>query len=90
MLPTFKFSITKFSLLTNLRIRDVFVLIFSTKASCGPLITISLLGFSIPLCLKPLTSISKAISNVSTNKAQLPELIPDIQSSKVETCLIAF
>ena len=44
----------------------------------------------MPLWLNPFTSISKAISKVSTNKAQFPELIPEIASSKVETCLIAF
>lgn len=54
----------------------MFVLKFSTKASCGPLITISLFGLSILLCLKPFTSISKAILIVSTKSAQLPELIP--------------
>lgn len=71
-LPTSKFSIIKFSLFIIRRIKEVFVLIFSTKASCGPFITISLLGVSTLLCLNPFTSISKAIDNVSTNKAQLP------------------
>ena len=45
---------------------------FSTKASCGPFITISLLGVSILLCLNPFTSISNATGKVSTNKTQLP------------------
>lgn len=70
------FSITRFSLFTVRLSREVFVLKFSTNASCGPLITISLLGLSILLCLNPFTSISKAIFMVSTKSAQLPELIP--------------
>lgn len=45
---------------------------FSTKASWGPFITISLLGVSILLCLKPFTSISKARFKVSINKMQFP------------------
>ena len=51
---------------------------FSTNASCGPLITFSICGLSIFLCLNPFASISKAIFNVSTNKTQLPELISEI------------
>ena len=90
MLPIDISSITKFSLFTNLLNREVFVLIFSTKASWGPFITISLLGLSILLSLNPLTSISKAISKVSINKAQFPELILAKISSNYETSLISF
>ena len=58
--PTSMDSIIKFSLFTILLNIEVLVLIFSTNASLGPLITTSLLGVSILLCLKPLTSISNA------------------------------
>ena len=55
---------------------DVFVLRFSTNASCEPFIITSLLGASTLLCLKPFTSISNATFMVSTNKMQLPEFTP--------------
>ena len=90
ILPTSRFSIIKFSLLTILLSKDVFVLIFSTKASCGPLITISLSGVSTLLCLKPFTSISKAIFKVSINKAQFPAFTPFATSSKSDICSTLF
>ena len=60
----------------------MFVLIFSTKAACGPFITTSLFGESILLCLKPFTSILKHIFNVSTKRAQFPEFIEEMIESK--------
>ena len=63
---------------------------FSTKASCGPFITISFSGFEILRCLNPFTSMSKPTDNVSTNKAQLPELTPLKISLKEDCCLILF
>ena len=47
MFPTEVFSIHKFSLLINLLKIEVFVLKFSTKASCEPFIITSLLGDDI-------------------------------------------
>ena len=64
-----------FSLLTNLLNNDVFVLIFSTNASCGPFITFSFIGLSIFRCLNPFTSILKATSIVSINNTQFPDFI---------------
>jgi len=82
IVPTFLFSIIKFSLLTNLLSIDVFVLIFSTKASCEPRITTSFLGVLILLFSYPLTSHTKHVFIVSINKAQFPVFTDDIISSK--------
>ena len=64
-MPTSKFSIIKFSLFTIRRTSAVFVLIFSTNASCGPFITFSFIGLSIFRCLNPFTSILKATRKLS-------------------------
>ena len=65
-------------------------LIDSLKACLAPLITISLLGGSTPLCLKPLTSILKAIFKVSTNNRQLPEFTASATSENSETISTEF
>lgn len=72
--PTSIFSITKSSQFTILLSKEVFIRMFSTKASWGPFTTTSLDGFSTPRCLKPFTSMSKATEIVSINKAQFPRI----------------
>lgn len=90
ILPTLTLSIIRFSLLVSLLNSEVFVLMLSTKASCDPFITTSFSGFEIPLCLKPLISISKHVDNVSINNAQFPELTLENISVNVDCCFILF
>ena len=90
ILPTGIFSIIKFSLFTNLLTREVLTLMDSLNACWAPLITISLFGDSTPLCLKPLTSMSKAEAKPSTNNTQLPEFTPSKTSEKSEMICTEF
>ena len=73
----------RFSLLIILLKSEVFVLRFSTNASCEPFIITSLFGDSTLLCLKPFTSISNAIFIVSTKRTQFPEFTPLNASSNL-------
>ena len=80
--PTETLSITRFSLDKFLLIIEVFVLKFSTNASCDPIITGSFLGSPIERLSNFLTSMSKQKSIVSIKRAQFPESTSFTMSSK--------